>query len=371
MSSVCQGYILKYPQNAIQGFSPVEFRVLDIIINRISCYGNHIPIDQIQIAKTMGCARETVCRAFKKFRDLGLIVTTRRFNQSCLVSITNFFSFPRIRAAIAHLFTRYPLFKVSLSMLLVEIVTLDLKNKDTKSKILNPEKKDIYISLKSRVSYTRARPNSVKKERKMAKIDLLVEKVRKIEAALVARGTKEVIDRYKFFLFSEECLDFASKRMVHSKPSKPFAYFLDLCFSWCKENNREIDTGMYEFMRSTGLFDNKKPVYAERPIRQQLQTGSYVSSDFGAKNQSYEMELRRHAELQKERDRKAKANFEAYKARHPVKLLNQEEKDLTNKENPFLKIMIEAGKKRLLQLDPESQDAEIIRNELVSWGVYV
>jgi hypothetical protein len=290
-----QAYALKYPNQFILGLTEKEFSILGYILYYISRYGNGITIDQTELAfRKLGCTPKTVNRAFSKFRQLGLIITKRRFDQSSYVSITNFFSFPRIRAVLSRYFRFYPVFKITISLLLSEYVSFIGK----KTSGTDPAPERLFRTGLNRSS------GNVRPQKRGEKVnEVTVRKILDIERALLARGeTLETMDANKLAAFPEECLDAVSVKMRGAHPKKPFAFFMHLCMAWCKENNQEAVFEKADALRQLGVL-NKMRVSRPAGIKQQLkeqpkQYSEQVRQDMQREKLAAEARTRRFTPVQ-------------------------------------------------------------------------
>ncbi len=271
----CQQYILQYPTQLVYDLTDSELTVLDRILFYVARYGNTIQFNQTYF---------------------GLILIKQRRIGCGILSITNYFSLPRVRAILSRFFNAYPVFKIGISMLLSEYVTA-YKNKTSSP---DPARRLFRIGL-NRSAVNKAYQRSDKKVN-----EVTIRKILDIERALVARGESlDTMDTEKLAAFSDECLDSVSMQMKKAHPKQPFAFFMHLCMKWCKENNQEPIFAKADALRQLNLlskFRASRPAsIAEQIKAKEPQRNSYsqqVRDTMARERAAAEERVRRFSEVQ-------------------------------------------------------------------------
>jgi len=292
----CQQYILQYPTQLVYDLTDSELTVLDRILFYVARYGNTIQFNQTYFGEQQGFTRQTANRAIAKFKKLGLILIKQRRIGCGILSITNYFSLPRVRAILSRFFNAYPVFKIGISMLLSEYVTA-YKNKTSSP---DPARRLFRIGL-NRSAVNKAYQRSDKKVN-----EVTIRKILDIERALVARGESlDTMDTEKLAAFSDECLDSVSMQMKKAHPKQPFAFFMHLCMKWCKENNQEPIFAKADALRQLNLlskFRASRPAsIAEQIKAKEPQRNSYsqqVRDTMARERAAAEERVRRFSEVQ-------------------------------------------------------------------------
>ena len=298
-----QEQILKNPASLPYNLTDSEFIVLQRILFSIARYGNNIDFNQLYLSEEQGFTHQTVNRAIAKLKKLGLVLIKRRRRGCGILSITKYFSLPRVRAILSRFFRVYPVFKITICMLLSEYVHF-YRNKTSPDSGTS-------LAIRYLTGLTRCPSTKVAKKREKGYIlsqmsPAKLEKIADIEAALVKRGLKYgEFDISKLFAFSDECLDDAISTMKHAKPKQPFGFFLSRCFEYCKWNNIEPDYQQADVCRSMNILEKyKKSQPARQTIREQI-------AKEPAKSSSSQQLLERQA-TEKRLEALEKANLEDY-----------------------------------------------------------
>lgn len=294
--NISQAYAQKHPRTLINSFSDTYRKIFDILMDRHTRYGNTIPICQTTLAGTIGCTTRTVSRAFKLFRDLGLIFTTRRFNKSCIVTLTKFFKLPQVREALRAIRVALPLSMIFCPMFQRENVY-----------ILRQGTYPDPVSQLFRIGLNRSSENERRANRDKKVNEVTIRKILDIERALVARGESlETMDTEKLAAFPMECLDDVSAQMKKAHPKQPFGFFLHLCMKWCKENNQEPVFGKADALRQLGLLakfrESGRPAGIAEQIKarepQRVNYSQQVQETRARENAAAEARTRRFSEVQ-------------------------------------------------------------------------
>ena len=294
--TISQADILKNPAQLLYNLTDSEFVVIQKILFYVAHYGNYIDFNQLYLSEQQGFTRQTANRAVAKFKKLGLVLIKRRRIGCGILSITNYFSLPRVRAAIAHFFSAYPVFRINVSMLLSEYVS-SVRIKDTP----DPDRRLFRIALNRR-SVNEAYQKSDKKVN-----EVTIRKILDIERALVARGESlETMDTEKLAAFPEECLDEVSLRMKKSQPKQPFGFFMHLCMEWCKQNNQEPVFAKADALRQLNLLAKFREKSRPAGIRDQIKAkepkresySQQVQETRARENAAAEARTRRFSEVQ-------------------------------------------------------------------------
>ena len=292
-----QQYILKYPAQLVSDLTEAEYTVLDTALAAVAHHGNGLLFNQTYLGEREGFTRQTANRAISKFKKLGLVMVKQRRQGCAYLSITNYFSYPLVRAAISHKFTKYPRFQIRLSMLLSEYVSSD-KTKKTSSP--DPDRQLFRIGL------NRSNENERGSNRDKKVNEVTIRKILDIERALVARGESlEAMDTEKLAAFPEECLDAVSLRMKKAHPKQPFGFFMHLCMQWCKENNQEPVFAKADALRQLNLlakFRTVRPAGIAEQIKakepQRVNYSQQVQETRTRENAAAEARTRRFSEVQ-------------------------------------------------------------------------
>jgi hypothetical protein len=279
-----QQYILKHPTQFISDLTNAEYTVLNTALASVAHYGNGVLFNQTYLGEREGFTTRTVNRAVAKFKKLGLFIVKQRREGCAYLSITNYFSFPLVRIAISHMFSKYPAFRIRLSMLLSEYVLTEKRETSC------PDSQLFRIGL-NRISENERRANRDKKVN-----EVTIRKILDIERALVARGESlETMDTEKLAAFSEECLDSVSAQMKKAHPKKPFGFFLHLCMQWCKENNQEPVFAKADALRQLNLLAKFREKSRPASISEQIKTAGEQKKPDYAQQVRQEMQRERQA----------------------------------------------------------------------------
>lgn len=375
MMIACQEYIKKNTFQWINDLSPSENIVLKSIVQLTNNIKTEAYFCQKDLARQFDYEQKQIYRATRKFFDVGIIKKDHWIEDGKIIGTyikaTNFFMIPHVRDALYAFFGIAQEFLTKFGMLHRENVPSykNLKSKSniqvsTPSKIgylYNPSGPD-----SSLLEYTTQKKVGVGKEMN----ENLARKVLKIESALIERGEKLCnIDTAKLVAFGEECLDYASLQMKHSKPKLPFNFFLKLCFDFSRNNNREPRFDLADHVRSNKLLDPYRP--SVQASLTQSKIAQQVRPDMGQKSTTYEDGIRERANIQKLSDDKYKSNLEGAieRQRAKYKPLTAVEKNKVDRSNPFMEMIIKAQIKALDQYPWDSEDAQRIRNNLAEWGI--
>lgn len=289
-----QADILRNPTQFVSDLTEAEYTVLDVALTAATYHGNGFLFNQTYLGERKGFTRQTANRAVAKFKKLGLFLVKQRRKGCAYLSISNYFSFPLVRAAISHKFTKYPGFQIRLSMLLPEYVSAIQRETSC------PDRQLFRIGL-NRSSENERRANRDKKVN-----EVTIRKILDIERALVARGESlETMDTEKLAAFSMECLDNVSMQMRKAHPKQPFGFFVHLCMKWCKENNEEPVFAKADVLRQLGLLAKFR---ASRPagLKEQIKTAGEP------KKPDYAQQLRERQATEKRLEALERANLEDY-----------------------------------------------------------
>lgn len=373
--TACQEYVKKNAFQWLNDLSPSENIVLKSIVELTNNIKTEAYFCQKKIAQQFHYHEKQIYRATRKFTDLGIIKKDHWIEDGQIVGTyikaTDFFMIPHVRSALYAFYGIAQEFLTKFGMLHRENVpsynTLKSKSNiqvDTLSKLVslyNPSGPD-----SSLLEYTSQKKVGVGKKMN----ENLARKVLKIESALIERGEKVAhIDTAKLMAFGEECLDYASLQMKHSKPKMPFNFFLRLCFDFNRNNNREPDFALADHVRANRLLDPYRP--SVRDSLSQAKISRSVRTDMGQKSTTYAEQIQERANIQKTIDDKSRANLEAAieRKRAQYKPLNPDEKVKVDKSNPFMEMIIKGQIKALSEYEWDSEDAQRIRQNLADWGI--
>jgi hypothetical protein len=344
----CQEYAIKFPTQFINGFTYVEHSVLKIILESIARYGNGIIINQTVMASKIGCAVRSVGRAVRKFKDIGLLLVKQQFNKPAYMSLTNYFSFPLVRQALMRIFKTFPMFMINVSMLLSGNVLF-------KERVTNPDRTGYLEVISIEVPSTKV---GKKGPRVGVEVDqFAVRKILSIEEALIKRGERrEEMDIEKLAGFPVECLDSSIARMRTAKVKEPFNFFMHLCWKWSKENNREPNFVVADYLRDNGILAKYRAL--SKPDRP-----GYA---YKAKETERVIDTQESKNIESRQNAKSVENLKAYQSRHPVKLVD---KSTVNMQSGLMQQVFKLGQVKLDAMEDQwSPEAMVIRKEFESWG---
>lgn len=346
----CQAYAIKYAGQYVKGFPYVPFHTLRRIFELVHRHGNGTTICQELIAKEIGCSSKSVYRAFALFRRLGWILTKRRFNNSCYVTLTKFFTFPTVRQALSRIFKYYPQTILTPFLLLTGNVPIE----DYGS---NPDRTGYLEVFSIEVSSTKG---VKKRPRGVSEVDQnAVRKVLSIEETLIKRGElRENMDVEKLAGFPEECLDAALAKMRTAKVKEPFRFFMHLCWKWCTDNNREPNFAVADYLREHDILSKYRALSKPGPAR----TGYVNKQGDGKAYIKQEIET-----IAKKQEEHSKSNLANYQRRNTVKAID---KTTVNPNTPLMKEMFNLGQIMLDKMEDQwSPEAMILRREFEEWGI--
>jgi hypothetical protein len=267
--------ISQYARNKIENLfsmlTPKQSLVLDAYVSEWADPIKRIggtTIDAETIGKLVNCSEKTVYRANAKFRELGLITTKKRFDNSNITKPTPWWRSPAVQSALPLFFSRYPIFRQSvLSIGLLLSLSAFQKTSDRDREKLSACFPDIKSLVIGNGINRSARFKGYQKGRFSIDMKQKIEKVQWIERGLVSRGEKEVIDRYKLMAFSDECLDYCIGKMKYAKPKYPYRFFLATAYEWCRYENKEPDYALAESLRLEGVFEPKEKTPKQERVK--------------------------------------------------------------------------------------------------------